>query len=221
MPSTNAAADATADKGSGMHRARLPWRGVRRLVLACLVLLDLALLAFAIRLGGDIVRDGAGSVTSGYNVAFSLAATLAAAFALRWLRVPGGLRAAMQTFALFAQAAHALGHLARWYYTLRWYDDTLHIVLLFGAALLALRLAQAWDLFPARHATRVRAALLAIVLALALASVWEIFEFTMDTLQRTREQDDLTDTMLDMIDGALGGALAAAWAAWRPSEAQR
>ena len=61
-----------------------------------------------------------------------------------------------------------------------------------------------------------RAVVVTIVAALALAGVWEIFEFSMDTLQSSREQDDLTDTMLDMIDGGMGGAAAAAWVAYRP-----
>lgn len=185
-------------------------------LVVALAVANVVLLAWALQVGAQEVRDGAGSVTTGHNVALSIGMTLAAVLALQLLRVPSGLRSLMQAFGLFAQAMHALGHLARWYYTFRWFDDALHVALLFAAALLALRLAQAWDLFPPRHATRLRSAVVVLVAALAIAGVWEIFEFTMDTLQGSREQDDLRDTMLDMIDGAMGGALAAAWAALRP-----
>lgn len=184
--------------------------------LAAITIVDLVLLGAAFRLGNADVRDGAGSVTTGVNVALSITGTIFAALALQLARLPAQLRAAVQIYALSAQAAHAAGHLARWYYTFWWYDDALHILAILGASILALRVAQALALFPARHATPARAALVTITVALALASVWEIFEFTMDDLQGTREQDDLVDTMRDMTDGALGGAIGAAYAVWRP-----
>jgi len=174
------------------------------------------LLLWGLNVGGQQVRDGSGSVTTGYNVALAIGATLLAVLAIQALRLAAPLRSMIQVFALVAQALHSLGHLARWYYTYRWFDDALHVTLLIFVGVLALRLAQAWDIFPARDATRVRAALVALVAAIAIAGLWEIFEFAMDTLQGSREQDDLTDTMLDMIDGTIGGAVAAAWAAYRP-----
>lgn len=185
--------------------------------LAVITVVDLALLAGAIRLGNGTVDDGAGSVTTGVNVALSITATFFAALALWLLPIPAQLRATAQLLGLAAQAAHAAGHLARWYYTFWWYDDALHVLAVLAAALLALRIAQAVGLFPARHATPARAALVTLTAALAIAAVWEIFEFTMDNLQGSREQDDLVDTMRDLTDGALGGALAAAYAVWRPS----
>lgn len=176
--------------------------------------LDVALLGFALRAGA--VRSELGEVTTGGNVALSILATIAAVLLGQRVRLPATLRLAAQTFGLAAQAAHALGHLARWYYVFPWYDDVLHVVVVLVAALLAFRVAEALDVFPARDATPVRAAIAVLTTALALAAVWEIFEFSMDVLQGTREQDDLPDTMLDMVDGAIGGVLAAFYALRRP-----
>jgi hypothetical protein len=126
------------------------------------------------------------------------------------------VRRGWQAFGLGGMIAHATGHLARWYYEHWWYDDMLHLSLVLGASLLSLRTAQALDLFPRRHSTALRAGILTFGVALALAGAWEIFEFTMDEIQGTREQDDLRDTMRDMIDGTVGGVLAASWAAAHP-----
>lgn len=185
----------------------------RPLVLGA-ALLDVALLAWAIDYGAAEVRDGAGSITNGYNVALSLGVTLAAALLLQVLRLPPALRVRGQLALLVGQALHALGHLARWYYVVPFYDDVLHFGIAAMSAFLLLRLAQAWDVFPSAHATPLRAALVVLVLGLAVAGGWEIFEFLMDNLQGTREQDDLTDTMADMVSG-LFGAGAASLVAWR------
>lgn len=184
------------------------------LTLTALVALDLALLAWALWYGAQEVRDNEGSVTTGYNVAISLSVMLLAALAVRWLRMPASLRFMGQVAMLGGQALHALGHLARWYYIVPGYDDILHFAIAGVTALLLLRLAQTWDLFPPAHATPLRASLLAFLLALAVAGGWEIFEFLMDLLQGTREQDNLSDTMADMVDSLFGG-LAAAALAWR------
>lgn len=178
------------------------------------VVVDLVLLAFAIRLGASEVRDGAGRVTTGTNVALSIAGTLLAAAALRRARVSWRLRRSLQLFALVSIAAHAWGHLARWYYDFWWYDEVLHMIIPGVAGVLAVRYAQESGLFPSRHATPRRAALLALIATVAIAGVWEIFEFSMDRVQSSREQDDLADTMTDMIDGLVGAFFAAAWC-WR------
>lgn len=191
-------------------RDRAP-EGGALVVLLALVGLDLALLAASIALGAEEVRDGAGSVTTGYILAWAVAGALAAAAAMQASPVRRSLRRQAQTFTLAAIAVHAIGHLARLYYDFWWYDDALHVFLVVFASLLAVRFAQEADLFPAKHSTPVRAAVLAVVAAMAIAGAWEVFEFTMDQIQGTREQDDLVDTMRDMIDGLLGGLLAAAW----------
>lgn len=208
-------APATRDAGPAHARTTAGSGAARALVLG-FAALNVILLAWALRERDLSVRDGAGSVTTGVNVAFAIGVTLAVVLLLSLLPLPRSLRAAMQAFALIAQALHSLGHLARWYYLHRWFDDALHVALLMFASVLALRIAQAWEVLPPRHATPARAALVVLISSIALAGTWEIFEFTMDTVQGTREQDDLTDTMLDMIDGVAGGALGAAWAARRP-----
>lgn len=185
-----------------------------------LALLELGLLSWAFTYGAREVRDGAGTVTTGYNVALSLTVTVLAAYVVERLHLPVSLRRQGQIALLGGQALHALGHLARWYYVIPGYDDILHFGVVCVTSFLLLRLAQAWNLFPEAHATPLRASLLTFVLALAAAGVWEIFEFSMDSLQGTREQDDLVDTMADMVDGLFGGVAAAA-IAWRWPRASR
>lgn len=183
-------------------------------LLAASVALDVVLIAVAARAGGAEVADGAGRVTTGTNVAFSVAAALLVALALQAVRISGRTRQRAQLFVALAIAAHAIGHLARLYYDRWWYDDALHMVIPGVASVLGVRFAQELGLFPKRHATRARAAWLAALLAVAIAGLWEIFEFSVDQLIDTREQDDLVDTMQDMIDGLVGGFFAAAWC-WR------
>lgn len=191
-----------------------------RAALVALVALDLFLAALAWRYGASVIRDGAGTVTNGFNVLLSIMVGLAVAAAWElWRPLPRRLKRATQIFFLGAIALHALGHLAGFYYAWRPFDDVLHTFITGVAAVLAMRHAQALGLFPSRHSRPLRAALLAGVLALAIAGAWEIFEYTMDSTQGTREQDDLADTMQDMIDGAIGGALAGAWAYARPKPA--
>lgn len=183
-------------------------------LLVASVTLDLVLIALAVRTGASEVADGAGRVTTGYNVALSVAGALAVAIALQLARLSPRLRQRGQLFIALAIAAHAIGHLARLYYQFWWFDDALHIVIPGFASVLGVRVAQEARLFPKRHATRARAAFLAALLAIAIAGLWEIFEFSADQLFGTREQDDLVDTMQDMIDGLAGGFFAAAWC-WR------
>ncbi|MBI5561271.1 MAG: hypothetical protein HY894_00220 [Deltaproteobacteria bacterium] len=48
-----------------------------------------------------------------------------------------------------------------------------------------------------------------VIFALAVGALWEIGEFTVDNLFARHTQDDLADTMLDLIDDLIGGMLAA------------
>lgn len=188
----------------------------RRLValtwaVVALVLADVVLLAFAFGMGASEVRDGAGRVTTGTNVALSILGVLVVAALAQKVRVSGRLARWMQLFALASIAVHAVGHLARFYYSFWWYDEILHMTIPGVASVLAVRYAQETGLFPSRHSTPRRAAVLAVVTTFAFAGAWEIFEFSMDRLQGSREQDDLPDTMTDMIDAMVGALGAAAW----------
>lgn len=184
--------------------------------LVALLAIDLWLILVALRRAGEEFRDGAGYVTTGGNVAGSIAAVLLLAGATIFTRLPAKLRFEIQVSSLAAIALHAGGHLFGYYAAYWWYDEVLHVVFPGIASVLLVRTAQALDLFPTKESTGVRAAILTIVVALAVAAAWEIFEFLMDAFQRTREQDNLVDTMRDMIAGGFGGAMAAAWAAWYP-----
>lgn len=187
--------------------------------LVVLLGVNLWLVFLALRRSSEEFRDGAGYVTTGTNVAWSLAAVLLLVAASIFTHLPARLRFEIQAASLAAIALHAGGHLFDYYADHWWYDELLHVVFPGIASVLLVRTAQALDLFPAAQSTGVRVAILTIIVALAVAAAWEIFEFLMDTYQRTREQDNLVDTMRDMIAGGLGGAIAAAWAAWYPRPA--
>lgn len=191
-----------------------------RVSRAVLVAANVALLAWAVWLDGAVVTDGEGTVTTGFVVAAGIAATLLAVALAGLLRLPAGLVLKLQVFALAAQALHAVGHLARLYYLVWFYDDLLHFGLVFLVGILALELARARGFLFSFRAGPLRVAVLVWIVATAAAGLWEIFEFAMDVLMRTREQDDLSDTMIDMVDGTLGGALAGL-VAWREVRAER
>lgn len=183
-------------------------------LLGMVVVLDIALLGLALIAGRSEVADGAGRVTTGNTVAVSILASLALAALAQRAHLSARLRQRMQLFVAASIGVHALGHLARLYYLAWWYDDLLHMVIPGVASVLAVRISQELKLFPKRHSTRVRAAFLAALFAIAIAGLWEIFEFSADEILGTREQDDLRDTMQDMIDGLAGGFFAAIWC-WR------
>lgn len=189
---------------AGGRTARWHW------VIGALAASNAALLAWALVDGSRVIEDPAvGDVTSGRLVALGLAATLAAAYALRWLPLPGQVIVQARAIGLGAQALHATGHLANLYHIIWWYDDLLHV----GLVLLTTLILLAWmrrapDLAP-RLSSRPALLLVGISIATAIGGAWEVFEYVSDVASGTREQDNLADTMQDMIDGMIGGLLAA------------
>ena len=190
-----------------------------RVALWVLAAFNVGLMALALGRGGEEVRDGAAGVTNGVIVAAGIAGTLLVAWLLGLAPLPARIVALARGLALGAQVLHAGGHLFRAYYALPWYDDALHagLVALLGLLILAAARGRGFVFSWALGPTRV--ALLVWVGAVAAAGLWEVFEFLMDALLSTREQDDLHDTMADMLDGMLGGAVAAAYG-WRAVRAE-
>lgn len=178
-------------------------RGLTRALVA-LALYDGALLALAFVRRDDAIRDGASSVTSGALVAGGIVATFALVASISLMRLPMRVARHAQVFGLAAQALHATGHLAGWYYAFRPYDDVLHAFLTGWLGIVSFEAARSWRVIPAGQVTPLRQALIVLFAGIALAGVWEIFEYAADNALRTREQDDLADTMEDMIAGAVG-----------------
>lgn len=173
-----------------------------------LLALNVALLAVALYRGRAAVVDGQTGVTTGFVVAAGIGATFLAVGGIQLLAFPPVLIARLQVFALGAQALHAIGHLARLYYVFWFYDDILHFGLVLIIGILAMELMRSRKFLLSFRAGPIRVAFLVWLVATAAAGLWEIFEFTMDVLMGTREQDDLFDTMVDMIDGTAGGVVA-------------
>lgn len=205
---------------SRISRLRTPPSRLLELSRWALLAANVGLLAVAMWMGGGAVRDGSGQVTNGFIVAAGVAATLLAVAGMQFLAFPRAQILKLQVFSLGAQALHAGGHIFRLYYLIWFYDDILHFGLAFLVGMLALEMAKSrrfvftWRVGPAR------VGILVWLVATAAAGLWEIFEFTMDVLMGTREQDDLVDTMMDMVDGTLGGALAGV-VAYRRVRAER
>ena len=117
---------------------------------------------------------------------------------------------------LLAFAMHVMGHTLGWYQNYAWYDTMLHFSVPLVTVLILYALSQAtnwiWDW---RKVTPLEVGIYLFAMSVALGTMWEILEFGMDQLFGTREQDDLYDTMIDLImdvSGAAVGAIAAGWA---------
>lgn len=190
--------------------SRLPLPPSRPLEASRWILLavNVVLLGVALSMGRSSVTDAAGEITTGFVVAAGIAATLVAVVGMRLLAFPRVQIVKLQVFALGAQALHAGGHVFRLYHVFWFYDDILHFSLVFLVGMLALELAKSRAFVFTWRVGPLRVGILVWLVATAAAGLWEVFEFTMDVLMGTREQDDLFDTMLDMTDGTLGGALA-------------
>lgn len=147
---------------------------------------------------------------------FSAVAGLAAsvAFALVPTRRPRTLKAA-EAAVLAAVALHVMGHAFGLYAAFAWYDTALHFAIPLAMVLVLYALSQATDwIWSWTTVSPVEVAIYVFSMAVTLSVLWEIAEFGMDTIFRTKEQDDLRDTMVDLIAdvaGAVLGALAAGW----------
>lgn len=182
---------------------------------ALLVAVNVGFLAWAVSLGStDLPLEWAVVVTNGWLVAGGIVLTFLVAWPLaRFL--PRGVGAPAAQLLLAGQAFHASGQLLRLYYVYPWYDDALHFASVIGIALIAMATLRAADPAMERRLRVGGVALLGFAIAVAIVGLWEIFEFSTDALLGTREQDDLVDTMMDMVDGTMGAAVAGAWTTLR------
>lgn len=207
---------------SRIRRPEGPPAGALRGWLLVLAAANLALLGGALALGAREVTDGAASVTTGWLVAAGIVATAAVAWwGLPLLPLAPRTLAHARVMALGAQALHASGHLLGFYYAFWFYDDVLHATLVLWIGLLAFEASSHPGFLFRRQGGAKRVAWLVWLTAVAAAGVWELFEFLADVIAGTREQDNLFDTMVDMLDGALGGAVAAGYAARAVSRDER
>lgn len=191
------------------------WRQVTprmKWVLATLLLVNLLFAAWALSMGGAQVSDGAASVTDGYIIAGGIGLTLLGVIAVAFLPFAPGPVARAQALLLGGQVLHAGGHLFRLYYTYPRYDDVLHVFLPMAVGLSFFDFARSRRFLFTTRLGPARVSALVIMVAVAVAGLWEIFEFSTDLALGTREQDNLHDTMVDMIDGLLGGLIAATYA---------
>ncbi|HEX2022639.1 MAG TPA: hypothetical protein VHH36_07990 [Candidatus Thermoplasmatota archaeon] len=134
-------------------------------------------------------------------------------FALVPTRRPRTLRAA-EACTLGALLMHVAGHALGWYAAFAWYDTALHAVVPMVTVFILFALSQSaskW-FWTWTRVTPVEVAVYMFSMAVAIGTLWEILEFAMDRLAGTREQDNLADTMIDLIadvGGALVGAVVA------------
>lgn len=210
----------SGSQDSKQERAPLPRvahaksRTERTLVATVVALfaLNIVLMIGALAKGATSVRDGSGSITNGWIISGGIALTLVIVVGLQWVPISHTMRHLSQILALVAQALHSLGHLWGFYYSIWFYDDILHTIL--TAALAVLLNAIVIQPIPRRLVTPRAIFAGVVIFAIAAAGIWEIFEYSADRVLGTREQDDLDDTMQDMIDGTLGGVALGGLAAW-------
>ena len=148
-------------------------------------------------------------VTTGSTLAFNIVFTIAVVLLAERIRLPDGPVARLQVALLAAMAFHAIGHLWGLYHSIPNYDDGFHVLSMFVAGLIVYDMARSERFVFTTRMGPFRTAVLSFVFVLALAGAWELFEWGGDLAFGSREQDDLFDTMQDMLNGAVGGALAA------------
>jgi uncharacterized membrane protein YjdF len=156
------------------------------------------------------------AVTPTYTSTFLLVSSaltgLAASigFALVPTQRPRTLQTA-EAIVLASFILHVMGHAFGFYAHVPHYDKMLHVVVPAGAvyALYALSQSTRW-IWRWTKVRPVEVAIYLFCILVTLGAVWELFEFGTDSLFGTHEQDDNSDTMLDLVAdfvGALVGAV--------------
>lgn len=192
---------------------RTPGRRLRATIWT-LAAVNVVFLVAAIWLGGGEVTDSEGSITNGWIIASGIVISLVLVAAAGFLPFDRLLVAQAQALGLGTQALHSAGHILRLYYLVWFYDDLLHFGVVIAIGMAVYSFTHSPRFLFTRHLGAVRVGFLVWLASTAIAGLWEIFEFLTDVILGTREQDNLHDTMLDMIDGTLGGAVAGIYA-WR------
>lgn len=123
---------------------------------------------------------------------------------------------------LLAFALHVMGHTFGWYQNFAWYDTMLHFSVPLVTVLILYALSQATNwIWHWRNVTPVEVGIYLFAMSVALGTIWEVMEFGMDQLFGTKEQDNLFDTMIDLIMDVAGAALGAIVAAAATSYGRR
>lgn len=142
---------------------------------------------------------------------FSAVAGLLVSFAFAFVptRRPRTLKA-VEAAVLLAFAGHVVGHAFGVYQNWPPYDTVLHfsVPLITPLILYALSQSSPW-LWDWRKVSPLEVAIYLFALAVTFGTLWEILEFGMDTFFGTKEQDDLADTMIDLIADVSGATLGA------------
>lgn len=120
---------------------------------------------------------------------------------------------------LLAFVLHVMGHTFGWYQHFAWYDTALHFSVPLVTVLVLYALSQATNwIWHFKSVTPIEVGIYLFAMSVALGTMWEILEFGMDQIFGTREQDDLFDTMIDLlmdVAGAFLGSIVAAIATAR------
>lgn len=152
-------------------------------------------------------------------LAASALSGLAASVGFAFVRTtrPRTLSAA-EAITLAAVGMHVGGHAFGWYAAFPWYDTALHFVVPLVTVLVLYALSQAtewvWDW---TKVTPFEVGLYLFTMTVTIGVMWEILEFATDQLAGTKEQDNLVDTMVDLLADVAGGLLGAALAGWATS----
>lgn len=141
-----------------------------------------------------------------------LAASLAFAFVpTRRPRTLKGAEAAV----LASVGLHVAGHAFGLYAAFAWYDTTLHLAIPFVYVLVLYALSQATNwVWNWKTVTPFEVGLYLFSMAVTIATIWEAMEFGMDQIFKTKEQDGLFDTMIDLLAGIAGALVGAAIAGY-------
>jgi|SRR3989344_8961212 len=117
---------------------------------------------------------------------------------------------------VFILIVHAVGIISGMYYRLWWLDIPMHLAGGAWVALLFLYLfTERWNVFSGKEIEhRVRIFLLALGFVALAAVLWECYEYLYDVFIAERHgflltQQGVSDTMGDLVNGLIGGAVVA------------
>lgn len=106
-------------------------------------------------------------------------------------------------------AANAVAVYLNLYYHLSWFDIPMHILGGFWIALFGLITYYHSTLVERKDRTPLFVIAFALSMTLCIGLLWELFEFGVDYSIALTSNNDLADTLGDLINDVIGGALAA------------
>jgi len=107
---------------------------------------------------------------------------------------------------IFIAVTNALADEFSWYWRIPWFDMPMHFL---GG--LWIGLVSLWLCFTCDRATNLKIFTVSVLSVVTIGALWEVFEFNTDTFLAISLQNDILDTISDMMFDIFGGVAAAVY----------